>query len=283
MVLKQILQDELKGKIPDEKLDFLPTGFQAIGKIVILNLKPELEEYEKIICKKMLELFPRFKTACVKAGGITGEFRIPQIKYVIGSKETETIVKESGCIYKFDVTKIMFAKGNLNERIRIAKQVKPGEIIVDMFAGIGYFSVPIGKLAKPEKVYSIELRDESVRYLKENLKLNKITEKFEVIQGDCKEVVKELVKQGVVADRVVMGYLPMHFVDSALSVVKQGGVVHYEAIMNKKNLKKESEEIVKEINEKAEKQGKKIKLISVNYVKSYAPHKEHYVLDIRIL
>ena len=284
MPFKSQLQEKLREKLNESELQLLPQGYQAIGEIVILNLKLELLKHKIDIGKAVLEILPRFKTVCNKTGEIKGEFREPQIEVIAGVNNTVAIVKESGCLFKFDVAKIMFAKGNLNERVRIAKQVKPGEIVVDMFAGIGYFSVPIGKLAKPKKVYSIEKNPISYKYLKENLILNKITS-VQAINGDCRVEVDNLVTRGVNADRIVMGYLPppMEFVDWALKIVKKG-VIHYECLLNEDSdlRKKEVDEILKKIQEKATKQGKKIKLISENYVKDYRPHVGHCVLDLEV-
>jgi tRNA wybutosine-synthesizing protein 2 len=286
MTFKEELKEKLNGKVPADKLDLLPSGFQAIGEICILNLNKELENYKRRIGEAVLLIFKRFKTVCNKKGEITGKFREPQIEVIAGDEKTEAIVKENDCLYKFDVTKIMFAKGNINERVRIARQVKPREVVVDMFAGIGYFSVPIGRLASPEKIYSIELNPNSIYYLKENLRLNKIEDKFEVIHGDCKEEVDNLIERGVKADRVVMGYLPppMEFVPWALKIVKNKGIVHYEDILNLDDDKRKHEvkERMEKIEEFGKEQGKKVKLISVNYVKDYRPHVGHYVLDILV-
>lgn len=286
MTFKEELKIQLKGKLGTRELGLLPSGFQAIGEICILNLNQDLLSFKNEIGEVVLEIFPRFKTICNKKGEITGKFREPQIEVIAGENKTEAIVKENNCLYKFDVTKVMFAKGNINERVRIARQVQPGEIVVDMFAGIGYFSVPIGKLSLPSKVYSIELNPNSVYYLKENLRLNKIADKFEVIPGDSMEEVPKLIERGVKADRVVMGYLPppMEFVPYALRIVKKNGIIHYEEILNLDNEKRDEEvkQVMGKIEEYAKKEGRKVKLISVNYVKDYKPHVGHYVLDIEV-
>ena len=129
MPFKDQLQEKLKDKIPPSLLQKLPAGFQRVGDIIILNLDESLHTYKNEIAKVVLELFPSVKTICNKTGGITGQFREPHIEYLAGKKDTTTIHTESGCQYKFDVTKIMFAKGNIAERVRIPKQVKKGEII----------------------------------------------------------------------------------------------------------------------------------------------------------
>jgi tRNA wybutosine-synthesizing protein 2 len=283
MSFKSQLQENLIKKLNKRELELLPAGYQSIGDICIINLNSELLGKNKEIGLGILEILPRFKTIGNKVGEISGVFREPQIEIIAGEKNTETTVKENNCLYKFDVTKLMFAKGNINERVRIANSVKPGEIIVDMFAGIGYFSVPMGKLSKFKKIYSIELNPNAFFYLNENIKLNKI-KNIQTINGDCRKEIDKLIGQGVIADRVVMGYLPppMEFVDAALKIVRKKGIIHYEALLNEDKLEEETKKVVSEINEKAKLQKRKVKLIKNNFVKGYRPHINHYVLDLEV-
>ena len=193
--LKQLLAD----KVPKNKAGLLPSGFQRIGDIIILNLKPGLKPYEKDIGKTILKSYPNTKTVCAKFDSIKGELRVPNIKPIAG-KETNTIHSENGCKFKLDVTKIMFAKGNVRERARLPPQIKPNEVIVDMFAGIGYFSIPIAVHASPSRIIVFEKNPNAVGFLKDNIKLNKInTNLFEIIQADNRTV-----NLKNVADRILM-------------------------------------------------------------------------------
>jgi tRNA wybutosine-synthesizing protein 2 len=282
MSFKQLLQDKLKEKISDKELEILPSGFQAVGNIAILNLNTQLLKYKKEIAQATQELFPRFKTICNKTGEISGTFREPQIEVILG-KETEVINKESGCLFKFDVTKIMFAKGNQNEKRRIASQVEPGETIIDMFAGIGYFTLPMAKLAKPKIIYSIELNPTAFKYLNENLKLNKINN-VKTINGNSNVEVSKLFDQGIIADRVMMGYLPepKEFLESAFKIIKDKGIIHYECIVNEKEHDKSVEEIELRLKTEAEKLNKTIKILKINKVKDYAPHLSHCTFDVQV-
>jgi tRNA wybutosine-synthesizing protein 2 len=286
MSFKDQLKEKLRDKIKEDMLDLLPSGFQNIGEIIIINLNPKLKKHKKIIGEAVLEIFPRIKTVCNKKGIISGKFRIPKIEIIAGEKSSEAVTQEYGCFYKFDVKKIMFAKGNINERVRIAKQIKPGETVLDMFAGIGYFTVPIAKLGKPKQIYSIELNPISFKYLNENLKLNKIQEKVITLNGDCSKETPKLVKKfGRFADRIVMGYLPppKKFIKFAMAAIKKGGIIHYETIMYEDKLKEETQENLELLKKEAKKQNLDVKLLSVNYVKGYRPKVNHYVLDIQII
>jgi tRNA wybutosine-synthesizing protein 2 len=285
MSFKEQLREKLLNIIPEEKLGKLPSGFQRIGDVIILNLSDDLKPYTQEIGKQVLELFPTVQTICNKEGGITGEFREPQIEVIAGDTNTITTHIESGCMYRFDVQKIMFAKGNVTERTRIPKQVKKNEIIVDMFAGIGYFTIPLAKLPqnKPKKIYAIELNPLSFKFLQENITLNKL-KNVEAINGDNRTIIAALVKQGIKADRIIMGYLPppKAFLPAAFSIAKKHTMIHYEDIIAVDKKEEEIQKIMNEIQAVAEEYNFKIKLILAKPIKSYRPRVDHYVFDVEV-
>ena len=281
MGFRELLMEKLEGNF-DVNLDKLPKGFQRIGDIIVLNLDKEFDNCKKEIGEAVLSLF-KVKSVCNKFGEITGKFREPQIEVLAGSEDTIVTHVEHGIRYKFDIRKVMFAKGNLSERVRYPKQVRDGEIIIDMFAGLGYFSLAMGKLSHPEKIYSIELNPISFNFLEENIRINHIN-CIEAINGDNREIVDSLVKKGVKADRVLMGYLPppKEFLPWALKIVKSGGIIHYEDILNVNNIEEESDNVVSMINEVAKEYKKKVELVHLQDVKSYGPMTHHYVFDLKV-
>jgi tRNA wybutosine-synthesizing protein 2 len=283
MGFKDLLKEKLEGKVDVEKLEKLPAGFQRIGDIIILNLDESLIEFEKEIGDATLELNSSVRTVCRKTGIITGKFREPQIEVIAGDENTVTTHIESGCRYRFDIRKVMFAKGNVVERSRIAKQVQDGEIIVDMFAGLGYFSVPIGVMSKPKKVYSIELNPVSFEFLKENLRINHI-HNIEAINGDNRDVVDRLVEEGIQADRVLLGYLPppKEFLPWAFKIIKKEGILHYEDIVRVEKEQEDIDRVVEEVRDAGKKAGFDVELILARKVKSYGPKTEHWVFDLKV-
>ncbi len=284
MGFKDLLKEKLKDNIGSKvNLDKLPSGFQRVGDIIVLNLDEEFDSVKKEIGEAVLELFG-VRSVCNKFGIITGKFREPQIEVIAGDNNTVVTHIEHGCKYRFDIRKVMFAKGNVSERIRIAKQVKPGEIIVDMFAGLGYFTIPIGKLSDAEKVYSIELNPVSFEFLQENININHIHGVI-AINGDCKEEVNKLVSEGVKADRVLLGYLPppKEFLPWAFKIVKKNGIIHYEDLVKVNNKESDIDRIVLEIRDVAKDFGFDVSLIEAKKVKAYGPMIDHYVFDIKIL
>ncbi len=288
MKFKYLLKEKLKGKSKelDELLEKLPSGYQKIGDIIILNLDNSLIKFKKEIGETVLKIFKtsKIRTICNKFGEIKGKFREPQIEVIAGDENTITTHTENNCKYRFDVKKIMFAKGNVSERTRIANQVKKNEIIIDMFAGIGYFSVPIGVLSKPKKIYSIELNPISFIFLKENIKINHI-HNIEVINRDCREEIDKLVEKNIKADRVIMGYLPppKEFLLWAFKIIKKNGVLHYEELINTDKEKEEINRVVDYVRKISKENGFDIRLLLAKKVKGYKPRVDHYVFDFMVV
>ncbi len=274
--IKELLTETLKDELTQDQIEFLPSGYQKIGDIVIVNINTEIADFENEIGKIILKNIPNTRTVCSRTGGIVDEERIPQLKVIAGDDNTETVHRENGCLYKLDVSKIMFSKGNLKERHRLQELVKSDETVVDLFSGIGYFSIPIAKFAKPSKIYAIDINPVAILYLQENIKLNKVDGKIETILGDCREVVKKL---GKIADRVIMGYLPdtSKYLDSAFSVLKEKGIIHYHDVFKEEDLWDKPIEFLEKV---AEDNGYVLEeVIDKKIVKSYAPKVFHVVID----
>ncbi|MHA2282503.1 MAG: class I SAM-dependent methyltransferase [Promethearchaeota archaeon] len=280
MSFKKKLVEKFKDIFTEEELSILPRGFQTLGDIIILKLKPKLLEKNKVIAQAYLDLLPKIRSVYINKGRVVGSFREPEnIEFLAGVDDPIVEHKEHGIKYQFDVTKIMFSKGNLKERRFLATLVKKGEIVVDMFAGIGYFSLPIAKHSEVERIYSIELNPESYKTLLQNIKINKLEEKITPINGDCKKEVLELSKSGIRADRVIMGIFPApkEYIQEALTLTKkEGTIIHYEGVVEKDNFIS----LFKEFDEIGRGKLYTSHLKSHRFVKSYGPNLFHTVLDI---
>jgi len=280
MAFKDKLKDALLGILTDEELSALPRGFQTIGDVAIVKFKSLLLEKKILIAEKYLDLLPKMKSVYLNSGRVKGQFRTPEkIEYLVGIDNPIAYHKEHGVTYKFDFTKIMFSMGNLNERKHLATLVKEGEVIVDMFAGIGYFSLPIAKHSKPKKIFSIELNPDSFNSLTENVKLNHFEDTITPIYGDSKVEVMNLSNSGLKADRVIMGVFPApkDFIREALTLARaEGTIYHYEGIADKEKYL----DLFNEFKEIAERSDFKCDLLAKRFVKSYGPGLYHVVLDI---
>ena len=262
----------LKKKIAEKTgMKNLPSHYQIIGHVFLAKLSRLDKMQKKVFAKAVMEILPYIKTVCeIKC--IKGTFRKPKTSRILGGS-METVHKENGILYKLDVSKIMFSKGNMLERQRLVNQIRNGETIIDMFAGIGYFSLGIGKLSKAEKIYSIEKNPLSFKYLRENIKLNNI-KNISPILGDCRKIKK------IKADRILMGYFPgtEKFLKTAFSFLNNKGIIHYHNIYARNDLMKP----IEDVDKAAKKAGYIIKSFKQRTVKSYNAAKDHIVLDVEI-
>lgn len=270
--LRKLILDNLD--ISESLQACLPRGFQRIGHIVILKLHPEVQDLAPEIAGLILDEFSYVKTVCLSSG-VSGELRKPVVRYLAGEKRTETTHQENHCKFKLDVTRVMFSKGNLLERGRVPKLVRSGETVADLFAGIGYFSIPIACNSEPGQVYSIEKNPSSFRYLKENIRLNRVQSTVAPILGDCREV-----NLGSIADRVLMGYLPntREFLPAAFAALKpEGGIIHYHDNFHESELWDKPLEI---LESSAFRYGYSLKRVTHKaVVKEHSPRVYHVVLD----
>jgi tRNA wybutosine-synthesizing protein 2 len=251
----------------DEKLKILlPRKWELIGDVLIMKLPNELEDYEKDIA---------IAYAMVKdVGGISGKFRNPNVKLILGS-ETETIHKENGIRFKLDVKEIMFSSGNIDERLRMACIANENETIVDMFAGIGYFSLPIAVHSHPKKIYAYEINPIAYGYLCENIVLNKVKNILPILSDNENA-------QENAADRVIMGYVHKthKYLAKAMRVIKEkGGIIHYHEVCPNELLPHRPIERIKEC---AKNLNRTMTMLNYKEIKSYAPGVSHVVVDAEV-
>lgn len=268
------LLEALRGVLSEDELKLLPRGFKRIGHIAMISLPHELSGRTQIIAQKIMDLSGA-KTVALLEGGISGRYREPKVKVVAGDPNTETIHLENGCRFKLDVSKVMFSPGNVHERKRVVDLVGRGEVVADLFAGIGQFSIPIAVHAEPARVYSIEMNEVAHGYLSENVRMNKVGHIVKPMLGDCVEVAP----RGK-ADRVMMGMLHVthRYLPLAMEVLRpEGGIIHYhESVPSGLRF----ERPVKRILETAA--GREVEITEKRVVKRYAPGVDHVVVDARI-
>ncbi len=235
------LKELLKNVLGEEELEIAPSSFDVVGDIAIIKIPPQLEKKEKKIGEQLLK-FKNVKTILKKEGKVGEEFRIRKYKFLGGEKRKETLHKEYGCRYKLNIEKVYFSPRLGSERERIVKQVKKGEKILVLFAGIGPYAIQIAKNREVD-IYAIEINPKAVKYFKENTKLNKVENKIKVFEGDVREVVPSLKEK---FDRIIMP-LPKdgeNFLDLAKLVSKKNTIIHIYIFANSRG------EAIKKIDKK---------------------------------
>ena len=260
MKLKRLLKSVLN----EEELKIAPSSFDVVGDIAVIEIPKELERKEKKIAEKLLE-FKQINTVLKKEGKVKNEYRVRKLKYMGGEKKKETVHTEYGCRFKLNLEKVYFSPRLSNERNRIVNQVKKDEKVLVMFAGIGPYAIQIAKRSRAGIVYAVELNPEAVKYMKENLKLNKVQEKVKVFDGDVRKIVPGLNEK---FDRIIMP-LPKgakNFLDIVKSVAKKNSIIHFYTFA------KSEKEAVKNIDEN-------INVLKVVECGSYAKDLSRYCVD----
>ncbi|MDR0309479.1 MAG: class I SAM-dependent methyltransferase family protein, partial [Candidatus Methanoplasma sp.] len=250
----------------------LPAKWEYIGDVVIIKIDDRCLRYKERIGEAYASILGA-KSVLADISGIAGELRMPSTSTIYGS-DTVSVRLENGIYYEFDAGRIMFASGNIDERMRMKELDCKGETVADMFAGIGYFTLPIAKFTGARKVFACEKNFCSYRYLVKNLERNGVSEKVVPILGDNRDMLGKRF-----ADRVIMGYVQTTsaFLPKALDIVKRGGTVHYHDTFRVGEYKERIEEIFSAAAVKD------YEIERIKEVKSFAPSVSHYVADVRIL
>lgn len=254
----------------------LPHGYQRLGRVLVLRLPESLRPYFARIGEAWrAEL--GVDAVIRHAGRTEGEWRRPLAERIAG-ESTTTEVRENGLRYRLDPMEVMFAAGNRTERRRIGTIVRPGETVVDLFAGIGYFALPAAVLGRAHRVHAIESNPTSFRFLLENIQLNGVSGCVVPTLGDNRAV--DLPPGG--ADRAILGYLPssLDWVGRGSELLRPaGGTLHVHLVANSRLAVREAEE---EVALALDRTGRSVRRIRAREVKPYGPGRTHVVVDAEL-
>jgi len=262
---KQATLEDILGRTP---------SYEIIGNIALLESdETDLER----TADALLKVQPHIRTVLAALSPVEGEFRTRRFTFVKGENTTQTVHKEYGCKYVIDMEKAYFTPRLGTERSRILQQIKDGEVIVDMFAGVGPFSILIGKNCPSCRVVAIDKNPEAVKFLRHNIELNAATN-VEAVEGDAKEEVQRYIG---VADHIIMNlpHTAQEFLDAAMVVSKPGTLIHYYDITPESDLYSSS---LGYIESAASKAGFALEPIATRIVRSYSPHQFNVCIEVRI-
>ena len=288
------LQEALKSKIPEIYLDSIPQSYDIIGDIATVEfdasrLTNSVEHilYKKIIADAIIDVNKNVKSVFEKNSEIKGTYRLRELALLAGENKSETIHRENDCIFKLDVKKTYFSPRLVFERRRISTlNMSENEVIVDMFSGVGPFSIQIANQYNVT-IYAFDINPMAIQYLKENIGLNKLKGKIIPHNINIKDLTDPGSQIGKIlsnkADRIIMN-LPeksLDFINIACYLMKKsGGNLHFYHFSEKPNPIETAKELLKikleSLNWKIE------KTLNSKVVKSYSPKEDLIVLDISI-
>ena len=221
-MLKKALESVLSLKESDE----LISAFDQIGSIIIVRIPDSLLSKKKIIGETLLKEVKIAKSVFYQASAVEGDFRTRNLEILAGDDNTETEYREFGCKFSVDVKNAFFSPRLSTERERIANLIQDGEIMNNMFAGVGMFSIIAAKKKKCT-VYSLDINPIASQLCEKNIKQNKLVGKVISINGNASEIINEKLMDK--SDRTLM-LLPERsdeFLESAINTTKNGGIIHY--------------------------------------------------------
>ncbi len=261
--------------LTDDKKAHLPSSYDIIGEIALIKIPDELIGYEKEIGEAILKTHKNLKSV-FRDKGVKGDFRIRDLEHLAGKESTETVHREHGTEVMIDVSKAYFSPRLATERWRVVGCVKKGEVILDMFAGVGPYTVLIGKHAKVKQIHSIDINPEAIKYLRKNIEKNDLEEIVTIYEGNAENIAPDLS-----CDRVIMNlpHTSKSFINPALSAIDDQGVLHYYEIINEERKEKRIKEISQEIKNK----GYSVELENKRVVRTYSARDIQIVYDLSVM
>ena len=273
-----MLKEAVAGILSEREVSDLYGAFDQIGDIIIIRIPDSLLSKKKTIGEILLQRVKTAKSVFYQSSPVEGDFRTRNLELLAGENKTETEYKEHGCRFRVDVQKAFFSPRLSTERARIANLINDGETVINMFGGVGMFSIIAAK-KKNCHVYNIDINPYAIELCQKNIKLNKTKGQVEPIVGDASQVIEErLLDNG---DRILM-LLPERsdeFLGSAIKATKSGGMIHYYSHQHA-DKRQEAAELSKD--HFLQVTPVKSEVLGGRMVRPVGPHYYQTVLDIRI-
>jgi tRNA (guanine37-N1)-methyltransferase len=271
------LFEAIKDVIPKNLHEHIPKAFDVIGDIVVIDIPEELFSFKREFGEALLSLFPSINSVYRKASAVTGELRIREIEHLSGEEKCETVHIEHGVKIIVNVCNSYFSPRLGHEHKRIADSAQEGEIVIDLFTGVGSFPLHIAR-SNACTVHAIDINKEALKCLEKSVEINKLKGMIIPTHGDCRVVAVTLPK----ADRIIMN-LPgkaHDYIDVACEIAKPGAIIYFYQFVSVSDSKEEME---KTLSGKLKKQNWQIEeIISFEKIRESAPREIHACLEVSI-
>ncbi|KAG5405109.1 hypothetical protein IGI04_011228 [Brassica rapa subsp. trilocularis] len=282
--MKEAVTSILKQKgLPEELLDELPQKWERLGDIVVLPVtsfkdpawSPISEEVWSAVAIS-LSANRLARQGRVEANGT----RDSTLEILVGD-DGWVDHRENGILYSFNATKCMFSWGNLSEKLRMGNVACENEVVVDLFAGIGYFTLPFLVRAKAKLVYACEWNPHAIEALRHNVEANFVSDRCIILEGD-----NRINAPKGVADRVCLGLIPTSegsWITAIQALRPEGGILHVHGNVKDSDVSSWSEHVSKSLSDIARAEGRswEVTVEHIEKVKWYAPRIRHLVADVR--
>ncbi|TFG08840.1 class I SAM-dependent methyltransferase family protein [Candidatus Thorarchaeota archaeon] len=271
------LEEALEDKLSVKELGYLPRAYDLIGDIAVLEIPDEIRDHAEAIGQAFHEIHPNFSTVLAKHGAIGGTRRVREYEHLHGEDKTHTIHTEYGFRIAVDLAKAYFSPRLLQEHHRIAQQVEDGEVVVDMFTGVGPFAIHIAGSSE-STVYAIDINPDAIALLEESISMNRLKGEIIPVVADASEYVPCNFNHNV--DRIIMNHPSgaAEFVADACTAIHKGGMLHYYDFLGGENPESSVEHKIRQLVGGA---GRRVSQVrNVRRVRDSAPYEYQLVTDV---
>ncbi|MFN3268257.1 MAG: class I SAM-dependent methyltransferase, partial [Zestosphaera sp.] len=255
---------------------------EIIGDIAVIRKPPELPvEVFVPLGEEIIKRLPYVKSVWLAVTSVRTQYRVREHIFLAGENRSTTTYREHGCVFKVDINSVYVSPTLNYEHKRIADLVKPGEFIINMFAGAGLFSIIIAKKAKPKKIISIDINPRAYELMRENITLNSVEEVVEARLGDASQIVREFAGM---ADRILMP-LPEYsrtYLPNAILALRSCGVIHAYDFVSAEEKEEALLNGMKIFSEELRKHNVRYEFLHGRVVRSVGPRYYQVVLDIKV-
>jgi tRNA (guanine37-N1)-methyltransferase len=265
----------LRGAIPDEVLKLIPNSFYIIGDIAVINLPKELGNYAAEV-GRAIQLTNKNVRAVYMGGSTVSDYRIKELTHIYGEERTETIHKEYGIRIYVDISKAYFNPSLSEERRRVANSVVDNERVLDLFTGVGPFTLHI-ICSKKSYVVANDINPYALTYLRKSLELNKklVRGYVDIINSDASELLKSL--RGETFDKAILNlpHKAVHYLPNVLKILRVNGTAYTYIISDTPlNAAKEVDNVL------SNSYRANYMIKNIVRVLDYAPHKYIYRVEV---
>ncbi len=243
----RLLRKALEGALLPEQAKALETGVDVIGDIAIVKLDDSVKDQGSAVGEAILGAMKNVRAVFDQEGGLEGDFRLRKLRHIAGEKRTLTTHRENQLRFMVDVERCYFSPRLSTERLRIAEATRPGETVLNMFAGVGPYSNTLSRYRKVT-VYSNELNGVALELHRRNNRLNKV-EGLTKMFGEDAARLPDVVDAKF--DRILMPHPSQsnRFLQLAAGMAKPGGRIHYYRHLSGYDLSEAERQLSAEVGE----------------------------------
>lgn len=274
--MTKLLRKALEGVLQGEQARAIETGIDIIGDIAIVKLADSVKEQGSVIGESILRTSKNVRAVFDQEGGLEGDFRLRRLRHLAGEERTLTTHKENGLRLVVDVEKCYFSPRLSTERMRIAEVTQEGDKVLNMFAGVGPYSVIMAKRKRVE-VWSCELNEVAYKLHLENNRINKVEPLMHMYNRDASKLTESV---GVKFDRILMPHPSQsdRYLRLARGMLKKEGWIHYYRHLSGRDAAEAQERLAEELRDKL---GESVTFTSKK-MREIGPHYVELVADIHL-